>query len=472
MSMTRLPAPAPSATPSGPNRTASTSGVSETIVMTISLAAATAAGLSSEPDAELLELRGTAGRPIPGADLEARPRGVRGHRARPSSRDPRTPRARRPPHSSTVGRDRSRRHVDSVDRRSSMLLTGADRPAEEVPGGSPVSKIVHAEVVGKDGPKLQKFYGDLFGWKQNTDLPGGYAMTDPAESGIILGTGPGARRQRRLGDVLHHRRERRRDAGQGRGARRQDRDAEVQPRPGHLPRDGRRPRGAHRRDQRGHVTASLSARQLAHWRAPASAPARRGVSMSRSARLTCDHLVTYPPGVDDSTAPAFRALADPSRRLLLDRLFERDGQTLGELTARLPDMTRFGVMRHLGRPGDGRPDHDAEGRAREAPLPQPRPDPAHPRPLDQQVRGAHRRRDERPQRAPGGSTDGRPTRRDRPRLQHLHQRRARSESGGRSPTATTPSQYYYGTRVVSDWHAGLAHPLRLSRTARSRPMAR
>jgi uncharacterized protein YndB with AHSA1/START domain/DNA-binding transcriptional ArsR family regulator len=51
--------------------------------------------------------------------------------------------------------------------------------------------------------------------------------------------------------------------------------------------------------------------------------------------------------VDDSTAPAFRALADPSRRLLLDQLFERDGQTLGELTGHLPDMTRFGVMRHL-----------------------------------------------------------------------------------------------------------------------------
>jgi uncharacterized protein YndB with AHSA1/START domain/DNA-binding transcriptional ArsR family regulator len=51
--------------------------------------------------------------------------------------------------------------------------------------------------------------------------------------------------------------------------------------------------------------------------------------------------------MDDSTAPAFRALADPSRRLLLDRLFERDGQSLGELTGHLPDMTRFGVMRHL-----------------------------------------------------------------------------------------------------------------------------
>ena len=47
-------------------------------------------------------------------------------------------------------------------------------------------------------------------------------------------------------------------------------------------------------------------------------------------------------------APAFRALGDPSRRLLLDRLFERDGQTLGELCTHLPAMTRFGVMRHLG----------------------------------------------------------------------------------------------------------------------------
>ncbi len=47
-------------------------------------------------------------------------------------------------------------------------------------------------------------------------------------------------------------------------------------------------------------------------------------------------------------APTFRALADPSRRLLLDRLFERDGQTLGELCTYLPAMTRFGVMRHLG----------------------------------------------------------------------------------------------------------------------------
>ena len=42
----------------------------------------------------------------------------------------------------------------------------------------------------------------------------------------------------------------------------------------------------------------------------------------------------------------FRALADPTRRDLLDRLFERDGQSLSALEERLP-MSRFGVMKHL-----------------------------------------------------------------------------------------------------------------------------
>ena len=42
----------------------------------------------------------------------------------------------------------------------------------------------------------------------------------------------------------------------------------------------------------------------------------------------------------------FRALADPTRRHLLDVLFERDGRTLGELEEGV-EMTRFGVMKHL-----------------------------------------------------------------------------------------------------------------------------
>jgi DNA-binding transcriptional ArsR family regulator len=42
----------------------------------------------------------------------------------------------------------------------------------------------------------------------------------------------------------------------------------------------------------------------------------------------------------------FRALADPTRRGLLDELFKADGQSLSALEQRLP-MTRFGVMKHL-----------------------------------------------------------------------------------------------------------------------------
>src|SRR5260370_34620607 len=48
------------------------------------------------------------------------------------------------------------------------------------------------------------------------------------------------------------------------------------------------------------------------------------------------------PKMDD----VFRALADPTRRRLLDELFKEDGQTLSALEGRLP-MTRFGVMKHL-----------------------------------------------------------------------------------------------------------------------------
>jgi DNA-binding transcriptional ArsR family regulator len=48
--------------------------------------------------------------------------------------------------------------------------------------------------------------------------------------------------------------------------------------------------------------------------------------------------------IDDDRV--FKALADPTRRLLLDRLFARDGRTLKDLESDL-DMTRFGVMKHL-----------------------------------------------------------------------------------------------------------------------------
>jgi DNA-binding transcriptional ArsR family regulator len=57
-------------------------------------------------------------------------------------------------------------------------------------------------------------------------------------------------------------------------------------------------------------------------------------------------MVTYSQAMEDDEDRVFRALADPTRRLLLDRLFERGGRTLGELESQL-EMTRFGVMKHL-----------------------------------------------------------------------------------------------------------------------------
>ena len=38
------------------------------------------------------------------------------------------------------------------------------------------AKIIHVEVAGKDGPALQRFYSDVFGWELNTDNPGGYGL--------------------------------------------------------------------------------------------------------------------------------------------------------------------------------------------------------------------------------------------------------------------------------------------------------
>ena len=60
--------------------------------------------------------------------------------------------------------------------------------------------------------------------------------------------------------------------------------------------------------------------------------------------LTRNHMVSYPDMSDDAV---FKALADRSRRQLLDRLRHKNGQTLGELCTGL-DMTRQAVAKHLG----------------------------------------------------------------------------------------------------------------------------
>ena len=52
-----------------------------------------------------------------------------------------------------------------------------------------VPQVIHFEIVGKDQRALQKYWSDLFGWKLNTDNPGGYGMTDHEATGIVVGIG-------------------------------------------------------------------------------------------------------------------------------------------------------------------------------------------------------------------------------------------------------------------------------------------
>ena len=56
------------------------------------------------------------------------------------------------------------------------------------------NKVIHVEVTGKNGPALQKFYSDVFGWSLNTDNPGGYGMYRQGD-GLTGGVGPAAEGQ-------------------------------------------------------------------------------------------------------------------------------------------------------------------------------------------------------------------------------------------------------------------------------------
>ena len=51
------------------------------------------------------------------------------------------------------------------------------------------ARVIHFEVTGKDQKALQSYYSSLFGWKINTDNPGGYGMTAPDTTGPIVGIG-------------------------------------------------------------------------------------------------------------------------------------------------------------------------------------------------------------------------------------------------------------------------------------------
>ena len=61
--------------------------------------------------------------------------------------------------------------------------------------------VVHFEVTGKDGPALQRFYSDVFGWSLDTNNPGGYGFYRPAEG---IGGGIGATQDGSAGHVTFY----------------------------------------------------------------------------------------------------------------------------------------------------------------------------------------------------------------------------------------------------------------------------
>lgn len=50
-------------------------------------------------------------------------------------------------------------------------------------------RVIHFEILGNDQKALQSFWSDLFGLKLDTSNPGGYGMSDPAQTGIVFGIG-------------------------------------------------------------------------------------------------------------------------------------------------------------------------------------------------------------------------------------------------------------------------------------------
>ena len=165
-------------------------------------------------------------------------------------------------------------------------------------------------------------------------------------------------------------------------------------------------------------------------------------------------------------APIFRALADANRRVLLDRLFERDGQTLGELCGYLPEMTRFGVMKHLGVLEEaGLVTTVKVGREKRHflnPVP---------------IRLVHDRWISKFAEPVVGAMSAIKSRLETPMdtFDHVYSVfiKASPDRVWRAITDGDETvRYYFGTRVASDWTAGVAADATPTRTARSPPTAR
>lgn len=50
-------------------------------------------------------------------------------------------------------------------------------------------RVIHFEILGDDQKALQAFWSGVLDWKLDTSAPGGYGMTDPGQTGIVVGVG-------------------------------------------------------------------------------------------------------------------------------------------------------------------------------------------------------------------------------------------------------------------------------------------
>ena len=153
-------------------------------------------------------------------------------------------------------------------------------------------------------------------------------------------------------------------------------------------------------------------------------------------------MVTY---CSTAWTTVFRALADPTRRSLLDELFREDGQTLGALEERFA-MTRFGVMKHLKQLEEaGLVVTKRRGREKLHflnPVP---------------IRLVHDRwvsKYAEPWAAALSDLKHETGESHGEGLRDLHPDHARSASGRRSPTREIRSKYNFGASVTSDWTPG------------------
>lgn len=145
----------------------------------------------------------------------------------------------------------------------------------------------------------------------------------------------------------------------------------------------------------------------------------------------------------------FKALADSTRRTLLDSLRRDNGQTLGRLCGQL-DMARQSAAQHLAVLEEANLISTVRRGREKLALPQPCPDPRHPATVDRAIRSAPSTDTRRRQATRRGT--GHDYRQARLRVRHLHPKHPAAV--WHTLTDADLTAEYWGHSNVSDWQVG------------------